>query len=155
MSLPFRIDHCPLSLTCSVPGLWKDPDTDKIYTFNTSTQQYRPHTCMARTVVLPTVAFGSKWVSKATGNVRIIGPVRLEKSALIPPPDSFGSAKNRAKRKGENEWLFDGLSQASLTWEPIDVPEHYKEEFFAEFTSYQDYLREHEEGKDSDETQEA
>lgn len=148
MSLPFRIDHCPLSLTCSIPGLWKDPDTDKIYTFNTSTQQYRLHRCAAKTVHLPTIAFGSKWVSKKTGNTRVQGPVRLEKSALIPPADQNGSARQRAKRNGEQEWMFVGLFQGEINWDKIDVPEHYREEFFAEFELFVD-----KEGEDSNEAE--
>lgn len=132
MAMPVKLDHCPRDVGCTSQIVWRDPDDMKLYSTRvdriTGIPNFVPHVCTAKNAELPKIVFSGTWRNARTGFVRITGPFRLERSALRPPVDS--------KKNMATEWEFVSLSQGSMTWEPVEIPELFKDEFFSTFNKY-------------------
>lgn len=128
MAIPVKLDHCPRDGGCTSRTVWKDPDTQELYTMRTKARTDRsgqidttlvPHICTTKSTDAPTTFFLTRWENTRTGFVRWVGPKRLIRSALIPPTDK------KANRK--HEWVMVQLyTVTDVKWEKTELPEEFK-----------------------------
>jgi len=113
MSLPIKLDKCPITPACTQRRLYKDLEGN-VYRYDKRDGQFHPHTCTARGSQIPTVLFLAEWLNTETQRVRYIGPARLKRSVLIPPNDS-------RRHKNHDPWELQEIYVATnVVWKKID-----------------------------------
>lgn len=129
MAIPVKLDFCPRDTGCTCKTVWKDPDTNELYTMRTKRRADKgpdqfdtelvSHICTAKSTEAPTTFFLSLWKNSRTNFERWQGPKRLIRSALIPPTDK------KANRK--HEWVMVKLyTVTDVVWQETALPEEFK-----------------------------
>jgi hypothetical protein len=123
MAIPIKQDHCPRDTGCTAQTVWIDPDNGDLFSARIDTHKGRgnvnfvPHVCTSKADNVPPTIYVGKWKNKRTGFTRYVGPHRMQKSALKPPPDA--SIKN--------EWFLINLLETKCEWLPIEIPTEFKD----------------------------
>lgn len=124
MSVMQKLDFCPRETGCASQSVWKDPDTGELYSLDIYDKKDRgaqiapkfiPHTCTTKAVEAPTTVYTGFWWNSRTLFTRIVGPTRLKRSALRPPPD----------QTNKKEWYLIKLLEGTIEWKDSDIPDEY------------------------------
>lgn len=118
MNLPERLTKCPRTPECTAKVVFRDSEGN-LFRLDARSQSFEPHKCNAQSASeLPAMAYVGEWFNKRTRRTRFIGPVRMRKSAEIPPKD-----EGYRKRGSDDNWELKNVYVTSLNWQPVtDLP---------------------------------
>lgn len=106
-----KLDKCPIDPACVKRVLFRDEDGN-LFQFDARTKNFKTHECNVMASELPTHLWVGEWFNERTGRTRFTNPVRLKRSAMIPPNDN----RNSKKKNPLSVWKF-------IQFRYVEIPE--------------------------------
>lgn len=119
MSLPKKLDHCPITPECVQRRLFEQDGN--IYRYDERKGIFLPHTCTSKGTESkkPDMIYLGEWRNRRTGRTRWVGPNRMRKSVEVPPADN-GKVTGRSPDQRAEEWALVETYVARIDWERVD-----------------------------------
>lgn len=114
MALPEKLDKCPRSPECTAKKLYRDKETGHLFAVSAKGELI-DHKCTVKDSAPPKLAYLGVWYNQRTKRTRYVGPVRMRKSAEIPPNDYSGTKKNE-----RGSWKLQEVRISNLEWWPAE-----------------------------------